>query len=242
MSDPSPSTPNKFDNLTANFFDRIDKLRKPPAPPSTATSLPHNLFTNLAVSFNAAKARPSADQVSKSSLIVIDDAEFDDPEQETSFPSSSSIPQLPKSQSSSSQLNTASLTSDLVLPQGKAKKLSASSGSSLYKLGSQVFDDINQKYNLADEADSLKKRFLVRKKSIEVSIENLQAASGGGRSRMKQSVSSAGIQRGESVLKEDECVVSADNMAVEVEETATVTVMKEQGTDNTENADKNVQV
>jgi len=31
-------------------------------------------------------------------------------------------------------------------------------------------------------------------------------------------------------------------MAVEVEETATVTVMKEQGTDNTENADKNVQV
>ncbi len=227
MSELNPSTPKKFDNLTANFFDRIEKLRKP-APQSsnttaaTSTGLPQNLFTNLAISFNKSRSSEpiiptTQSQQAVKSLLVIDDADFDDPEQDSPIIQNKPV-NFPKSQSSSSQLN-AVLKSDLTNSDSsqcdidltlKPKKNSKSSelglmpSSSLYKLGSQVFDDINQKYKLVDEADNLKKRLFVKKKSLELSIDNIQV--------LKQSESSGNnVQRSDSVTrKEDQVNIDKD--------------------------------
>lgn len=89
----TPTSKAKLDGLAANLLGRFDKLRKQeptPSPSTTNASTSSGIFNNLSISFNKnrdEKVEQQLPQETPTSLVVIDDEEFDDP----SLPDSPSV-------------------------------------------------------------------------------------------------------------------------------------------------------
>lgn len=87
----APNSKTKFDGIAANLLGKFDKLRKQdPAPTSPISTPPihsttptSSIFNNLSISFNKNRDNTKSEHLqhheAPTSLVVIDDEEFDDP-------------------------------------------------------------------------------------------------------------------------------------------------------------------
>lgn len=188
------NSPNKtFDSLV-NLLDRFDKRRKnhDQVSPSTLTASPttpdspssgntsasssfssSNIFNNLNFSFhnkgaiedhqNSKQQAHDPKSSSDINLVVIDDDEYDDP-------SDAFDPFKTTRSDDTCETREKSVCSAEIAPS----KMTASS--SFYKHGSHVFDDMARNNptlsNVVDEAESLRQRFIGKKKALDTTFDN----------------------------------------------------------------------
>ena len=181
MAAPSPK---KLGNvgIAANLFDRVRKTSPtspaPPSPAATSSNGPTfaSSLLNKAISFHKSLNKPEKSSNQVTNLLIIDDEDFDDPSAPPTPPKSDLLLNVhdgPLPVSSKSDFDISKRAQENSVSTGK---LTASS--SLYKLGSQVLDDLVARNNptlnsVVDEADALRRRFLTKKKSIESSLDSL---------------------------------------------------------------------
>ena len=176
--------PKKLGNvgITANLLDKVRKTSptSSASPLAAATSNNGSTFAsnllNKAISFHKSLNKPEKINNQGNNLLIIDDDNFDDPSvpvtpQKSDFLLNVHDGPLPVSSKSDFDISKKAQENPVY-----AGKLTASS--SLYKLGSQVLDDLVARNNptlnsVVDEADALRRRFLTKKKSIESSLDNL---------------------------------------------------------------------
>lgn len=201
------NSPNKtFDSLV-NLLDRFDKRRKnhDQVSPNTLTASPStpdtpssgnasasssfstsNIFNNLNFNFhnkgakedhqNSKQKARDPESSSDSNLVVIDDDEYDDP-------SDAFDPFKTTRSDDACETREKSVCSAEIA----SSKMAASS--SFYKLGSHVFDDMARNNptlsNVVDEAESLRQRFVGKKKALDITFDKFSI-----KSKVKQSPSS----------------------------------------------------